>query len=278
MNTLELKKMANEVRKGIVSAVHSAKAGHPGGSLSAADIFTYLYFEEMNVDPKNPDAPDRDRFVLSKGHTAPGYYAALAHKGFFPVEDLLTLRQLGSYLQGHPCMQHIPGVDMSSGSLGQGISAAVGMAIAGKLDNADYRVYTLLGDGEIQEGQVWEASMMAGFRKLDNLVVIVDNNNLQIDGSIEEVCSPYPIDKKFEAFNFHVITIDGNDFDQIDAAFKEARATKGMPTAIIAKTVKGKGVSYMENQVGWHGVAPNDEQYAVAMEELEKAGEALCQM
>ena len=277
MNKLELQKVANEVRKGIITSVHAAKAGHPGGSLSAADIFTYLYFEEMNVDPKDPKKADRDRFVLSKGHTAPGLYSALAQKGYFPVEDLETLRHLGSYLQGHPDMKHIPGVDMSSGSLGQGISAAVGMAIAGKMDNADYRVYTLLGDGEIQEGQVWEASMMAGFRKLDNLVVIVDNNNLQIDGAIDEVCSPYPIDKKFEAFNFHVTNIDGNDFDQIDAAFKEAKATKGMPTAIIAHTVKGKGVSFMENQVGWHGTAPNDEQYAVAMEELEKAGEALCQ-
>ncbi len=277
MNKLELQKVANEVRKGVITSVHAAKAGHPGGSLSAADIFTYLYFEEMNVDPKDPKKADRDRFVLSKGHTAPGLYSALAQKGYFPVEDLETLRHLGSYLQGHPDMKHIPGVDMSSGSLGQGISAAVGMAIAGKMDNADYRVYTLLGDGEIQEGQVWEASMMAGFRKLDNLVVIVDNNNLQIDGAIDEVCSPYPIDKKFEAFNFHVINIDGNDFDQIDAAFKEAKATKGMPTAIIAHTVKGKGVSFMENQVGWHGTAPNDEQYAVAMEELEKAGEALCQ-
>ena len=277
MNKLELQKVANEVRKGIITSVHAAKAGHPGGSLSAADIFTYLYFEEMNVDPKDPEKADRDRFVLSKGHTAPGLYSALAQKGYFPVEDLETLRHLGSYLQGHPDMKHIPGVDMSSGSLGQGISAAVGMAIAGKMDNADYRVYTLLGDGEIQEGQVWEASMMAGFRKQDNLVVIVDNNNLQIDGAIDEVCSPYPIDKKFEAFNFHVINIDGNDFDQIDAAFKEAKATKGMPTAIIAHTVKGKGVSFMENQVGWHGTAPNDEQYAVAMEELEKAGEALCQ-
>ena len=262
MNKLELQKVANEVRKGIITSVHAAKAGHPGGSLSAADIFTYLYFEEMNVDPKDPEKADRDRFVLSKGHTAPGLYSALALKGYFPVEDLETLRHLGSYLQGHPDMKHIPGVDMSSGSLGQGISAAVGMAIAGKMDNADYRVYTLLGDGEIQEGQVWEASMMAGFRKLDNLVVIVDNNNLQIDGAIDEVCSPYPIDKKFEAFNFHVINIDGNDFDQIDAAFKEAKATKGMPTAIIAHTVKGKGVSFMENQVGWHGTAPNDEQYA----------------
>ena len=277
MNKLELQKVANEVRKGVITSVHAAKAGHPGGSLSAADIFTYLYFEEMNVDPKDPKKADRDRFVLSKGHTAPGLYSALALKGYFPVDDLETLRHLGSYLQGHPDMKHIPGVDMSSGSLGQGISAAVGMAIAGKMDNADYRVYTLLGDGEIQEGQVWEASMMAGFRKLDNLVVIVDNNHLQIDGAIDEVCSPYPIDKKFEAFNFHVINIDGNDFDQIDAAFKEAKATKGMPTAIIAHTVKGKGVSFMENQVGWHGTAPNDEQYAVAMEDLKKVGEALCQ-
>ena len=277
MNKLELMKTANEVRKGIVTAVHSAKSGHPGGSLSAADIYTYLYFEEMNIDPKDPKKADRDRFVLSKGHTAPGYYSTLAHRGFFPVEDLTTLRKVGSYLQGHPDMKHIPGVDMSSGSLGQGISAAVGMAISAKLSNDDYRVYTLLGDGEIQEGQVWEASMLAGHRKLDNLVVIVDNNNLQIDGKITDVNSPYPIDKKFEAFNFHVINIDGNDFDQIDAAFKEAKTVKGQPTAIIAKTVKGKGVSFMENQVGWHGKAPNDEEYKVAMEELEKAGEALCQ-
>ena len=277
MNKLELMKTANEIRKGIVTALHSAKAGHPGGSLSATEIFTYLYFEEMNVDPKDPKKADRDRFVLSKGHTAPGLYSTLAQKGFFPKEDLVTLRHTGSYLQGHPDMKHIPGVDMSSGSLGQGISAAVGMAIAGKLDNADYRVYTQLGDGEIQEGQVWEASMLAAHRKLDNLVVIVDNNNLQIDGEITEVNSPYPIDKKFEAFNFHVINIDGNDFDQIDAAFKEAKTVKGQPTAIIAKTVKGKGVSFMENQVGWHGKAPNDEEYKIAMEELEKAGEALCQ-
>ena len=277
MNKLELMKTANEVRKGIVTAVHSAKSGHPGGSLSAADIYTYLYFEEMNIDPKDPKKAGRDRFVLSKGHTAPGYYSTLAHRGFFPVEDLTTLRKVGSYLQGHPDMKHIPGVDMSSGSLGQGISAAVGMAISAKLSNDDYRVYTLLGDGEIQEGQVWEASMLAGHRKLDNLVVIVDNNNLQIDGKITDVNSPYPIDKKFEAFNFHVINIDGNDFDQIEAAFKEARKTKGMPTAIIARTIKGKGVSFMEDQAGWHGKAPIDEQYAQAMEELEKAGEALCQ-
>jgi transketolase len=276
MNKLELMKTANEVRKGIVTAVHSAKAGHPGGSLSAADIFTYLYFEEMNIDPKEPKKADRDRFVLSKGHTAPGLYSVLAQRGYFPVEDLKTLRHTGSYLQGHPDMKHIPGVDMSSGSLGQGISAAVGMAIAGKLDNADYRVYTLLGD--IQEGQVWEAAMLAAHKKLDNLVVIVDNNNLQIDGAIDEVNSPYPIDKKFEAFNFHVINIDGNDFDQIDAAFKEAKTVKGCPTAIIAKTIKGKDVSFMENQAGWHGKAPNDEEYAVAMADLEKVGEALCQM
>ena len=278
MNKLELQKTANEIRKGIVSGVHAAKAGHPGGSLSAADIFTYLYFEEMNIDPKEPKKADRDRFVLSKGHTAPGLYSVLAQRGYFPVEDLKTLRHTGSYLQGHPDMKHIPGVDMSSGSLGQGISAAVGMAIAGKLDNADYRVYTLLGDGEIQEGQVWEAAMLAAHKKLDNLVVIVDNNNLQIDGAIDEVNSPYPIDKKFEAFNFHVINIDGNDFDQIDAAFKEAKTVKGCPTAIIAKTIKGKDVSFMENQAGWHGKAPNDEEYAVAMADLEKVGEALCQM
>lgn len=274
MNNLELKKHANDVRKGIVTAVHSAKAGHPGGSLSAADMFTFLYFEEMNIDPKNPKKEDRDRFVLSKGHTAPGLYSALANRGYFPVEDLTTLRKLGSYLQGHPCV-HIPGVDMSSGSLGQGISAAVGMALGAKLDNRDFRVYTVLGDGELEEGQVWEASMFAGHRKLDNLVVIVDNNGLQIDGKVDDVCSPYPIDKKFEAFNFHVINIDGNDFDQIDAAFKEARATKGMPTAIICKTVKGKGVSFMENSAGWHGKAPNDEEYAVAMADLTKIGEEL---
>ena len=277
MNKLELMKTANEIRKGAVAAVHSAKSGHPGGSLSAADIYTYLFFEEMNIDPKDPKKADRDRFVLSKGHTAPGYYSALAHRGFFPVEDLTTLRKVGSYLQGHPDMKHIPGVDMSSGSLGQGVSAAVGMAVAAKIYGEDYRVYTLLGDGEIQEGQVWEAAMLAAHRKLDNLVVIVDNNNLQIDGAIDEVNSPYPIDKKFEAFNFHVINIDGHDFDAIDAAFKEARATKGQPTAIIAKTVKGKGVSFMENQASWHGTAPNDEQYAVAMADLEKVGEALCQ-
>ena len=255
MNKTKLQITANEVRKGIITGVHAAKAGHPGGSLSAADIFTYLYFEEMNIDPKDPKKADRDRFVLSKGHTAPGLYATLAQRGYFPVEDLKTLRHLGSYLQGHPDMKHIPGVDMSSGSLGQGISAAVGMALSAKLSNDSYRVYTLLGDGEIQEGQVWEAAMFAGFRKLDNLVVIVDNNGLQIDGPVDQVCSPYPI----------------------AAAFAEAKATKGMPTAIIAHTVKGKGVSFMENQVGWHGKAPNDEEYAIAMADLEKVGEALCQ-
>ena len=277
MNKLELMKTANEVRKGVIKAVHSAKSGHPGGSLSAADIYTYLFFEEMNIDPADPKKADRDRFVLSKGHTAPGYYSALAHRGFFPVEDLTTLRKVGSYLQGHPDMKHIPGVDMSSGSLGQGISAAVGMAISAKLSGDDYRVYTLLGDGEIQEGQVWEASMLAAHRKLDNLVVIVDNNNLQIDGAISDVNSPYPIDKKFEAFNFHVMNIDGHNFDEIEAAFKEARETKGQPTAIIAKTIKGKDVSFMEDQASWHGAAPNDEQFAVAMADLEKVGEALCQ-
>lgn len=277
MNKLELQHTAVEVRKGIIEGVHAAKAGHPGGSLSAADIFTYLYFEEMRIDPKNPKDPDRDRFVLSKGHTAPGLYSALALRGYFPREDLLTLRHTGSYLQGHPDMKHIPGVDMSSGSLGQGLSAACGMALGGKLSGKSYRVYALCGDGEIQEGQIWEAAMFAGFRRLDNLCVIVDNNNLQIDGPIDKVCSPYPIDKKFEAFNFHVINIDGNDFDELRAAFDEAKGVKGMPTAIIAHTVKGKGVSFMENAVGWHGKAPNDEEYASAMEELGKAGEALCQ-
>lgn len=277
MNKLELQKTANEIRKGIVTAVHSAKSGHPGGSLSATDIFTYLYFEEMNINPKEPKKEDRDRFVLSKGHVAPGLYATLAERGYFPKEDLKTLRHVGSYLQGHPDMKHIPGVDMSSGSLGQGVSVAVGMALSGKMDDKSYRVYTLAGDGEIQEGQIWEAAMFAGHRKLDNLVVIVDNNGLQIDGDVEDVCSPYPIDKKFEAFNFHVINVDAHDFEALDKAFKEARETKGQPTAIIAKSVKGKGVSFMENQASWHGSAPNHEQYTQAMEELEKAGEALCQ-
>lgn len=281
MTNLELQKIANEVRKGIIEGVYNAKAGHPGGSLSAADIYTFLYFEEMNVDPRNPDMDSRDRFVLSKGHAAPGLYAALAHKGFFPVEDLKTLRKLGSYLQGHPDMKGIPGVDMSSGSLGQGVSAAVGMALGGKMDKKDYRVYTLLGDGEIEEGQVWEAAMFAGHHKLDNLCVIVDNNGLQIDGNIADVCSPYPIDKKFEAFNFYTINVDAHDFDALRAAFAEARENKGKPTAIIAHSIKGKGVSFMENQAGWHGKAPNTEQYEVAMadlskidERIEKAGEA----
>lgn len=277
MTNLELQKTANEVRKGIVTAVHSAKSGHPGGSLSAADVFTYLYFEEMNVDPADPKNPGRDRFVLSKGHCSPGLYSVLAERGFFPKEDLVTFRHVGSHLQGHPCMQHTPGLDMSSGSLGQGISAAVGMALSAKVFGDSFRVYTLLGDGEIQEGQVWEAAMFAGAKNLDNLCVIVDNNNLQIDGSIDEVNSPYPIDKKFEAFNFHVINVDGHDFDQFRAAFAEAKATKGAPTVIIMKTVKGKGVSFMENNAAWHGSAPNDEQYAVAMADLEKVGEALCQ-
>ena len=277
MTNAELEKKANEVRQSIVTALHSAKSGHPGGSLSAADIMTYLYFEEMNVDPKNPKMADRDRFVLSKGHVAPALCSVLAHKGYFPVEDLVTLRHTGSYLQGHPDMKHIPGVDMSAGSLGQGLSCAVGMAQAGKMDDKDYQVYAMCGDGEIQEGQIWEAAMWAGAHHLDNLTVIVDNNNLQIDGTVEEVCSPYPIDKKFEAFNFHVININGNDMEEIRNAFAEAKKVKGMPVAIIAKTTKGKGVSFMENQVGWHGKAPNDEQYEQAMEELKKAGEALCQ-
>ncbi|MDO4555685.1 MAG: transketolase [Lachnospiraceae bacterium] len=278
MKKAELLKRANEVRKGILTGVHAAKAGHPGGSLSAAEVFTYLYFEEMNVDPKNPKDPDRDRFVLSKGHTAPGLYAALAERGYFPKEDLLTLRKIGSHLQGHPCISHTPGIDMSSGSLGQGISAAVGMALAAKIQNKSYRTYTLLGDGEIQEGQVWEAAMFAGHKKLDNLTVIVDNNGLQIDGPVAEVCSPYPIDEKFKAFGFHVILVeDGNDFDQLHAAFEEAKKTKGQPSVIVMKTVKGKGISFMENQVSWHGSAPNDEQYEQAMKELEEVEEALCQ-
>ena len=262
MENLQLAKIANEVRKNVVTA----------------DMLTFLYFEEMNgLDPKNPNKPDRDRFVLSKGHAAPGLYGVLAEKGFIPKEDLTTLRKIDSYLQGHPDMKHTPGVDMSAGSLGQGISAAVGMALAGKMDNSDYRVYAMLGDGEIEEGQVWEAAMFAGHRKLDNMVFIVDNNNLQIDGTVEDVCSPYPIDEKFKAFNFHVVTINGHDFDQIRSALNEAKETKGMPTAIVMNTVKGKGVSFMENKVNWHGAAPNDEQYKVAMEDLEKVGEALCQ-
>ncbi len=277
MDKIKLELMANQIRKGIIEGTHAAGAGHPGGSLSSAEVFTYLYFEEMNIDPANPKDPDRDRFVLSKGHTAPGLYATLANRGYFPVEDLKTLRHLGSKLQGHPSMQYLPGLDMSSGSLGQGISAAVGMALSAKINHKSYRVYTLLGDGELEEGQVWEASMFAAAKKLDNLVVIVDNNGLQIDGKIEDVNSPYPIDEKFAAFGFHVINVEnGNDMGQIDAAFKEARTVKGQPTAIIMKTVKGKGVSFMENQAGWHGKAPNDEQYAVAMDELKKVEEKLC--
>lgn len=278
MNITELKQTANEIRKGIVTSVHSAKSGHPGGSLSAADVLTYLYFEEMNLDPNNPQMPNRDRFVLSKGHNAPAYYAALAHRGFFPKEDLTTLRHLGSYLQGHPCMNHTPGVDMSSGSLGQGISVAVGMALSAKLRGENYRVYTLLGDGETQEGQVWEAAMTAGHRQLDNLTVIIDQNGLQISGKVQEVCSPFPLDKKLEAFHFHVISVaDGNDMEQIAAAFLEARSVRSHPSAIILKTVKGKGVSFMENQPQWHGAAPDDSQYAQAMKELEETGRALCQ-
>lgn len=276
MDNQELKRNAIKLRRGILRSTHAAASGHPGGSLSATELFTLLYFEELQVDPKNPDDPKRDRFVLSKGHCAPGLYAALAARGFFPEEDLLTLRHIGSYLQGHPDMKHIPGVDMSSGSLGQGVSAAVGMALAAKIYDDSYRTYALLGDGEIEEGEVWEAAMLAGFRKLDNLVVIVDNNNLQIDGPIDEVNSPYPIDKKFAAFNFHVINVeDGNDFDQLRAAFAEARNTKGCPTAIVMKTVKGKGISFMENQVGWHGKGPNDEELEKALAELDKAEEML---
>ena len=276
MELLELKQKANEVRKGIVTAVHAAKSGHPGGSLSAADILTYLYFEEMNIDPAQPKKADRDRFVLSKGHNAPGLYAVLAERGYFSKKDLLTLRHIGSYLQGHPDMKHINGVDMSSGSLGHGISAAAGMAVSAKISGDSYHVYTLLGDGEIQEGQVWEAAMFAGHRKLDNLTVIVDNNNLQIDGSIEDVCSPYPIDKKFEAFNFHVICVeDGNDMEQLKKAFDEAKTVKGKPVAIIARTLKGKGVSFMENKASWHGKAPNDEEFSQAMKELDEATKEL---
>lgn len=277
MDKLKLEQTANQLRKHIITSLHGAKCGHPGGSLSAADIVTYLYYEEMNIDPSDPNKADRDRFVLSKGHAAPALYGVLAMKGFFPVEELSKLRKTGEMLQGHPDMKKTPGVDMSSGSLGQGVSVAVGMALSAKLSGEDYRVYTLLGDGEIEEGQVWEAAMFAGHRKLDNLVVIVDNNDLQIDGSVADVCSPYPIADKFKAFNFNVITIDGHDYDAIAAAFHEAREAKGMPTAIVAKTVKGKGVSYMENAVEWHGAAPNDELFAVAMADLEKEGEALCQ-
>ena len=277
MTNLELEKTALQVRKGIIEGVYHAASGHPGGSLSAADLFTYLYNEELNIDPKDPKKEDRDRFVLSKGHCAPGLYSALANRGFFPVEDLKTLRHVGSYLQGHPCVQETPGIDASSGSLGQGISVAAGMAMSAKVQNKSYRVYTLLGDGEIEEGQVWEAAMFAGFRKLDNLCVIIDNNGLQIDGKIEDVNSPYPIREKLEAFNFYVIEIDGHNFDQIRSAFTEAREMKGKPTAIIMKTVKGKGISFMENQAGWHGKAPNADEYKQAMKELQDAEDQLCQ-
>lgn len=264
----QLMATACKVRMGVIEGTHAAKAGHPGGSLSAADLFTYLYFKEMNVDPKNPKWEDRDRFVLSKGHTAPGLYAALALRGFFPESDLLTLRHIGSHLQGHPNMNETPGVDMSTGSLGQGVSAAAGMALAAKYQGKDCRVYTLLGDGEIQEGQVWEAFMLAHHYKLDNLCVIIDNNGLQIDGRVEDVMSPYPIPEKLRAFGFQVYEIDGHDFEQMETAFNQARETKGVPSAIVMKTVKGKGVSFMENQAGWHGKAPNDEEFEIAMNEL----------
>ena len=259
---------ACKVRMGVIEGTHGAKAGHPGGSLSAADMFTYLYFKELNVDPKDPKNENRDRFVLSKGHTAPGLYSVLANRGFFPVEDLPTLRHIDSYLQGHPNMNTVPGVDMSTGSLGQGISVAAGMALGAKHQGKSYRVYTLLGDGEIQEGQVWEACMLASHYKLDNFVVLVDNNGLQIDGEVAKVMSPYPIDEKLKAFGFHVEVIDGHDLDAIEAAMNTARATKGKPTAIVMKTTKGKGVSFMENNAGWHGKAPNDAEYEQAMTEL----------
>lgn len=272
----ELMKTACNVRMGVIEAVFSAKSGHPGGSLSISDLLTYLYFKEMKVDPKNPKCPDRDRLVLSKGHTAPGLYSVLAQKGYFPVDELKGLRQIGRMLQGHPDMKTIPGVDMSSGSLGQGISVACGMALSAKISNDLYRVFTILGDGEIQEGQVWEAAMFAGFRKLDNLIAIVDNNGLQIDGKIDDVNSPYPIDEKFKAFNWHVINLDdAHDFDKIEAAFEEAKTVKGKPVVIIQKSVKGKGVSFMENNAAWHGSAPNAEQYEQAMSELKAAYAAL---
>ena len=277
MNKKELQIVANEVRKGIIVGVYNAKSGHPGGSLSATECLVYLYFKELNVDPQNPDMENRDRFVLSKGHAAPGLYATLAAKGYFPMKEMENLRHIGSMLQGHPTIG-VPGVDMSTGSLGQGVSAAVGMALGARVDGKSYRTYALLGDGELEEGQVWEAAMLAGNRKLDNLCLIVDNNNLQIDGTLEEVNSPYPIGKKFAAFGFHVIEVaDGNDFDELDAAFGEARNTKGMPSVIVMKTLKGKGVSYMENAVGWHGQAPKADLYKVAMDELTKAGDELCQ-
>ena len=278
MNAQERKDLqvtAAKVRLGIIEGVFHAKSGHPGGSLSAADLFTYLYFKEMNIDPQNPKNPDRDRFVLSKGHCAPGLYATLAQRGYFDEKELQSLRHIGAMLQGHPDMKGTPGVDMSSGSLGQGISAAVGMAFAGKLDKKDYRVYTLLGDGESEEGQVWEAAMFAGHHQLDNLCVILDYDGLQIDGPVAEVGGPAPFEPKFEAFGFETITVNGNDFDELEKAFDAARACKGKPFAIIAKTTKGKGVSYMENQVGWHGKAPNAEEYEVAMKELKENLEVL---
>ena len=276
MENTGLKRHANEIRKGILTGVHAAKSGHPGGSLSATEILTYLYFEEMHIDPANPRDPGRDRLVLSKGHAAPGLYATLAERGFFPKGDLATLRHVGSLLQGHPNMNDTPGVDMSTGSLGQGVSVAVGMALCAQMFGETWRTYALLGDGEIEEGQVWEAAMLAGNQGLDNLCVVVDNNNLQIDGPITEVNPACPIDGKFRAFNLHAVEVaDGSDFDQLRAAFEEASTTKGMPTAVVCKTVKGKGVSYMEDQVGWHGKAPNDEQYERAMTELRKAGEGL---
>ncbi|MCD8222489.1 MAG: transketolase [Clostridiales bacterium] len=279
MTISDLQKTAVEVRKSIIESLHSARSGHPGGSLSAADVLTYLYFEELNIDPKEPDKPDRDRFVLSKGHAAPALYAVLAYRGFFPVEELATLRHLGTRLQGHPSMKHTPGVDMSTGSLGQGISAACGMALAAKISGDAYRVYALLGDGELEEGQVWEAFMFASAKNLDNLTVIVDNNNLQIDGALEEVNSPYPIDQKFEAFGFCVIHVeDGNDMNQLREAFRKAKEPTGKPVAILLKTVKGNGVSFMENKADWHGKAPKDAEYEAAMRELTEAGERLCQM
>lgn len=278
MTNLELQKKALQIRRDIIRGTHAAKAGHPGGALSSAEVFAFLYFEEMNVDANNPNDPKRDRFVLSKGHSAPGLYSALALKGFFPREDILTLRHIGSHLQGHPTLGYTPGVDMSSGSLGQGASASLGMAMAARIDKMDYRVYALLGDGEIQEGQVWEAAMFAGARKLDNLCWIIDNNGLQIDGAIEDINSPYPIGEKFKAFNFNVIEVDdGHDFDKLRAAFDNARNTKGMPSVIVMKTIKGKDISFMENVASWHGVAPKDDEAAKALEELDKLEEELCQ-
>lgn len=270
-----LQKTANQVRKGIIEAVYSAQSGHPGGSLSIADVLTYLYNEELRVDTTNPHWEDRDRLVLSKGHTCPALYSVLAHKGFFPVEELKTFRRVGSRLQGHPDLNKCPGVDFTTGSLGQGVSAAAGMALAGKLGKKDYRVYAVLGDGEIQEGQVWESAMFSAHYKLDNLCYVVDNNGLQIDGNIADICSPYPIDEKFAAFGFEVICINGHDFDEIQAAFQKAKTVKGKPTVVIVKTIKGKGVSFMENLASWHGSAPNQEQYGIAIADLDRIGEGL---